>query len=251
MEIDRIDRKILSVLQKNNRIANVELAEEVGLSPPACLKRVKRLRAGKVIVGDVSIINPSLAGNKMTLIVSVEMERDRGDIYSVFRQSIEKAPEVTQCYQITGGYDFMLIVSVSDIQAYERFIERVLQPARDQFSNDLESKIRLLLENWLNWNHSFQGSCMFLDAWRSDTDEDNTVQQSLIKGNNKWIRYMEIQIEKAKHTGVFSVELDTKQAVYQIYGVYLSSQLFYAIDGEDESRERFWKSIDFLFQHWR
>ncbi|PKF81291.1 TetR family transcriptional regulator [Vibrio sp. vnigr-6D03] len=132
-----------------------------------------------------------------------------------------------------------------------KFIERVLQPARDQFSNDLESKIRLLLENWLNWNHSFQGSCMFLDAWRSDTDEDNTVQQSLIKGNNKWIRYMEIQIEKAKHTGVFSVELDTKQAVYQIYGVYLSSQLFYAIDGEDESRERFWKSIDFLFQHWR
>ncbi|WP_224055803.1 TetR/AcrR family transcriptional regulator [Vibrio penaeicida] len=132
-----------------------------------------------------------------------------------------------------------------------KFIERVLQPARDQFSNDLESKIRSLLENWLNWNHSFQGSCMFLDAWRSDADEDNTVQQSLIKGNNKWIRYMEIQIEKAKHTGVFSVEMDTKQAVYQIYGVYLSSQLFYAIDGEDESRERFWKSIDFLFQHWR
>ncbi|WP_104402426.1 TetR/AcrR family transcriptional regulator [Vibrio penaeicida] len=132
-----------------------------------------------------------------------------------------------------------------------KFIERVLQPARDQFSNDLESKIRLLLENWLNWNHSFQGSCMFLDAWRSDTDEDNTVQQSLIKGNNKWISYMEIQIEKAKHTGVFSMDLDTKQAVYQIYGVYLSSQLFYAIDGEDESRKRFWKSIDFLFQHWR
>ncbi|CAM2967622.1 Lrp/AsnC family transcriptional regulator [Vibrio tubiashii] len=131
MEIDRIDRKILSVLQKNNRIANVELAEEVGLSPPACLKRVKRLRAGKVIVGDVSIINPSLAGNKMTLIVSVEMERDRGDIYSVFRQSIEKAPEVTQCYQITGGYDFMLIVSVADIQAYERFIERVLHQDRN------------------------------------------------------------------------------------------------------------------------
>ena len=126
MEIDTIDRKILSVLQNNNRIANVELAEEVGLSPPACLTRVKRLRAGKGVVGDVSIINPSLAGNKMTLIVSVEMERDRGDIYSVFRRSIEQAPEVTQCYQITGSYDFLIIVSVPDIQAYERFIERVL-----------------------------------------------------------------------------------------------------------------------------
>lgn len=131
MEIDRLDRKILAVLQANNRIANVDLAEEVGLSPPACLKRVKRLREGKVIVGDVSIINPVLAGNKMTLIVSIEMERDRGDIYSIFRQSIEKAPEVTQCYQITGGYDFMLIVSVPDIQAYERFIERVLHQDRN------------------------------------------------------------------------------------------------------------------------
>ncbi|MDC5804853.1 Lrp/AsnC family transcriptional regulator [Vibrio europaeus] len=142
MEIDRIDRKILSALQKNNRIANVELAEEVGLSPPACLKRVKRLRAGKVIVGDVSIINPSLAGNKMTLIVSVEMERDRGDIYSVFRQSIENAPEVTQCYQITGGYDFLLIVSVSDIQAYERFIERVLHQDRNirKFQTSVSTK---------------------------------------------------------------------------------------------------------------
>ena len=52
MEIDRLDRKILSILQKNNRIPNVELAEEVGLSPPACLKRVKRLREDKVITGD-------------------------------------------------------------------------------------------------------------------------------------------------------------------------------------------------------
>ncbi|MGR5557501.1 Lrp/AsnC family transcriptional regulator [Vibrio fortis] len=126
MEIDRIDRSILSLLQKNNRIANIDLAEVVGLSPPACLKRVKRLREGKIIVGDVALINPALAGNKMTLIVSVEMERDRGDIYSVFRRSIEQAPEATQCYQITGSYDFLIIVSVPDIQAYERFIERVL-----------------------------------------------------------------------------------------------------------------------------
>ncbi|EGA70735.1 AsnC family transcriptional regulator [Vibrio sinaloensis DSM 21326] len=92
MEIDRIDRKILAILQANNRIANVDLAAEVGLSPPACLKRVKRLRDEKVIIGDVALINPALAGNKMTLLVSVEMERDRGDIYSVFRQSVEKAP---------------------------------------------------------------------------------------------------------------------------------------------------------------
>ncbi|WP_394251444.1 Lrp/AsnC family transcriptional regulator [Vibrio profundi] len=126
MQIDRIDRKILVALQRNNRLSNLELAELVGLSPPACLKRVKRLREDKVIIGDVSIINPELAGNTMTLIVSVEMERDRADIYQVFRKSILKAPEVTQCYQISGSYDFMLVVTVKDIQAYEHFVERVL-----------------------------------------------------------------------------------------------------------------------------
>ncbi|MFA0054872.1 Lrp/AsnC family transcriptional regulator [Vibrio echinoideorum] len=127
MEIDRIDRSILVELQENNRIPNLELAERVGLSPPACLKRVKRLRAEGVIVGDVSIINPELMGNTMTLVVSVEMERDRGDIYQIFRRSILKAAEVTQCYQISGSYDFMLIVTVKDIKAYEDFVERVLR----------------------------------------------------------------------------------------------------------------------------
>ncbi|MGF1754976.1 Lrp/AsnC family transcriptional regulator [Vibrio makurazakiensis] len=126
MEIDRIDRKILVALQQNNRIPNMELAELVGLSPPACLKRVKRLREEKIIIGDVAIINPELAGSTMTLIVSVEMERDRADIYQIFRKSILKAPEVTQCYQISGSYDFMLVVTVKDIQAYEHFVERVL-----------------------------------------------------------------------------------------------------------------------------
>ncbi len=68
MEIDRIDRNILVELQKNNRIPNLTLAEMVGLSPPACLKRVKRLREEGVIVSDVSIINPELTGSKMTLV---------------------------------------------------------------------------------------------------------------------------------------------------------------------------------------
>ncbi|STQ76010.1 Lrp/AsnC family transcriptional regulator [Grimontia hollisae] len=126
MDIDRIDKRILVALQQDNRIANVDLAERVGLSPPACLKRVKRLRDEKVIARDVAILDPALAGVKMTMIVSVEMERDRREIYQTFRASILKAPEVTQCYQTSGSYDFVLIVNVTDIKAYEAFVERVL-----------------------------------------------------------------------------------------------------------------------------
>ncbi|MDN3611721.1 Lrp/AsnC family transcriptional regulator [Vibrio ostreicida] len=142
MDIDRLDRRILTLLQENNRIANVDLAAEVGLSAPACFKRVKRLREANIIVGDVSIINSELVGNKITLIVSVEMERDRGDIYSVFRQSIMQAPEVTQCYQITGGYDFMLVISVADIRSYEKFIERVLHQDKNirKFQTSVSTK---------------------------------------------------------------------------------------------------------------
>ncbi|CAH0540731.1 Lrp/AsnC family transcriptional regulator [Vibrio marisflavi] len=126
MQLDRLDIAILKHLQKNNRIANNELADKVGLSAPACLKRVKRLREENIIVGDVSILNPELAGNTMTLIVSVEMERDRADLYQRFRQSMAEASQVTQCYQVSGNYDFLLIVCVKDIQGYEHFVERVL-----------------------------------------------------------------------------------------------------------------------------
>lgn len=126
MELDKIDRKILVILQRNNRITNAELAEEVGLSPPACHKRVKRLRDDNIIVGDVAIVNPELSGNKLTLLVSVEMERDRKDVYDAFKRVVSKAPEVRHCYQITGSYDFMMVVTVPDIQAFESFVDRVL-----------------------------------------------------------------------------------------------------------------------------
>ncbi|MDB2386387.1 Lrp/AsnC family transcriptional regulator [Shewanella sp.] len=127
MTLDRIDRNILMILQKHNRVANVDLAEEVGLSPPACLKRVKRLREGGAIIGDVSLINPELVGNIITFIVSIEMDSDRGDIYHSFRTSIMKYPEVAQCYQISGSYDFLLIVHVHSIPEYENFIEGSLR----------------------------------------------------------------------------------------------------------------------------
>ncbi|WP_191602421.1 Lrp/AsnC family transcriptional regulator [Marinomonas algicola] len=126
MELDNIDRKILTILQRNNRLANVELAEEVGLSPPACHKRVKRLRDENIIINDVSILNPELTGNKLTLLVSVEMERDRKDVYDAFKKVVSQVPEIKHCYQITGSYDFFMVVMVPDMQAFECFVDQVL-----------------------------------------------------------------------------------------------------------------------------
>ncbi|MDX1320632.1 MAG: winged helix-turn-helix transcriptional regulator, partial [Oceanospirillum sp.] len=74
--MDRIDKKILNLLQKDNRISNQKLAEKVGLSAPACLKRVKKLRESGVIMADVSIVSPQVVGHLINVIVEVEMDRD-------------------------------------------------------------------------------------------------------------------------------------------------------------------------------
>lgn len=125
-ELLETDRRILRILQKDNKITNAALAERVGLSPPACLKRVKRLHEVGVIEQNVAILNLKQAGIGITMIVEVEMESDRADKNDEFIRRVKATPEVSQCYQVTGEVDFVLIVNVSDMEAFQTFTERVL-----------------------------------------------------------------------------------------------------------------------------
>ncbi|MBU2967368.1 Lrp/AsnC family transcriptional regulator [Amphritea sp. 2_MG-2023] len=124
-DLDRTDRRILNLLQQDSRISNQALAEKVGLSPPACLRRVRRLRE-EVIMAEVALINPRLVGRYINVIVEVEMVRDQLDIYDAFKRKMDTIPEVTQCYQVTGEVDFMLILMVEDMESYERFTRQYL-----------------------------------------------------------------------------------------------------------------------------
>ncbi|RVU30583.1 Lrp/AsnC family transcriptional regulator [Neptunomonas marina] len=126
MPIDNVDKRILMLLQQNSRITNAALAEAVGLSPPACLKRVKRLRDTGVITREVALLDPKLAGQGITMIVEVEVERDRSDLFQQSIRRIRASREVTQCYQVTGEVDFILIVNVESMEAFQAFTERVL-----------------------------------------------------------------------------------------------------------------------------
>lgn len=139
IELDRIDRHILTLLQQDNRISNQKLAEIVGLSPPACLRRVKKLRDDGVIIADVSIVNPRVLGKKLNIIVEIEMSRDSLDISDSFMRKMHEAHEVTQCYQVTGEIDFVLVVMVEDMEAYEAFARRELA------SNTYLRKFRTLI----------------------------------------------------------------------------------------------------------
>jgi len=126
VQLDRIDRHILKCLQVDNRISNQALAEEVGLSPPACLRRVKLLREQGIIMADVAIVNPRALGKVLNIIVEVEMIRDSIDVHDMFMRKMQDATEVTQCYQVTGDIDFVLVIMVPDMEAYEAFARRDL-----------------------------------------------------------------------------------------------------------------------------
>jgi Lrp/AsnC family transcriptional regulator, leucine-responsive regulatory protein len=114
MELDDFDQRLLDAVQEDNRRTGEELAGLVGLSPAACLRRLQRLRASGVIAREVAILDPKLAGDRLTMVVLATMHRERPDVFDRFAREMREAPEVTQCYLMTGAVDFVLVVSVPD-----------------------------------------------------------------------------------------------------------------------------------------
>ena len=121
VQLDSFDIKLLSALQENNQRTSEELAALVNLSPAACLRRVKRLRDTRVISADVSVVAPEALGQRMTMIVVVALERDQHDLTDAFMASMRSTPQVTQCYYVTGQADFVLVISVRDMEDYDNF----------------------------------------------------------------------------------------------------------------------------------
>lgn len=137
--MDAIDQRLLIQLQRDASLTNQALADTVGLSPSACLKRVKRLWQSGVIERQVVLVNPAAAGLCMHMVVEVIMERDRKDLYQRFLKSAIAVDEVKQCYQVTGEVDFVLIVEVPDMDAYDRFCDELL------YADDNVKKFRTLI----------------------------------------------------------------------------------------------------------
>ena len=135
--------------------------------------------------------------------------------------------------------------------ANEVFIERVIAPARTAYEGSFEQKIRVLLSSWLDWNHSFQGSCMFLDAWRESCLEQQPTQKALKQAVSGWLEYLRIQIDKAVENKEFQSSLDPKQATFELYGLYLSAHLYYSIHGQKTSHDMFWQGVERLIKSWK
>mgnify|MGYP000011325585 CR=1 FL=1 len=135
--------------------------------------------------------------------------------------------------------------------ANSTFTQRVIAPAREQTDVSIEKKLTMLMDNWLTWNHSFQGSCMFLDAWKDTPDTPSSTQIALKKTISTWINYLQIQIAKGVESHEFRQDLEPSQAVFELYGLYLSAHLFYSIRGEEASYQHFWHGVQRLLTSWR
>ncbi len=125
-QLDDLDRRILRAMQENNRLSFAELAEKVASSAASCMRRVNRLRSAGVILADISLINPKAVGKTLTVIVNVELDRERLDLVEEFKRAMRAAPEVNQCYMVTGAADFVLMVTVEDVEAFDAFVKQRL-----------------------------------------------------------------------------------------------------------------------------
>ncbi len=123
-EIDLVDRKLLSALQKDTRTSIADLASLAGASTASVQRRLKRLRDKGVIVGEVAQLDPVQLGFGITAVVSVELERDSLDQIDAFKRKARAEPYVKHFYCVAGEADFIIVVVARDIADYERFTHR-------------------------------------------------------------------------------------------------------------------------------
>jgi DNA-binding Lrp family transcriptional regulator len=127
MKLDKIDIKILSELQKNGRISNVELADVVHLSASPCLMRVKKLQAEGFIVGYSAQINVVKLGQALTVFTEITLKNHRPIDFSRFLTAVEKIDSVIECHLVSGGYDYLVKFITAGISEYQTIMERLTE----------------------------------------------------------------------------------------------------------------------------
>lgn len=118
--LDRIDRKILALLQEFGRLANVELARAISLSPTPCLERVRRLERTGYITGYGAHLDPAKIGAGLLIYLQVTLDRTTPKVFDQFRSAVRLIPEVMECHMVAGGFDYLLKVRVADMPAYRK-----------------------------------------------------------------------------------------------------------------------------------
>ena len=130
-ELDRIDLKILTVLQDNGRITNQALSDRVGLSPSPCLQRVKRLEKLGIIKGYACQIDLTQIAPSITVFVSVSLSSHEKGAFGAFEAAVADIPELVECHKVSGQFDYLLRFVCSDISTYTAISDHLLATGPD------------------------------------------------------------------------------------------------------------------------
>ena len=125
-ELDRLDLRILNLLQSDGRISNLKLAETVALSPTAALARVQRLTRDGYLLGYEARLSPIKLGLGLTVFVEVLLDRTTANVFDAFKAAVQVYPEITECHMVAGGFDYLLKTRMRDMAAYRAFAGNAL-----------------------------------------------------------------------------------------------------------------------------
>lgn len=129
MPLDRIDREILSLLQEDGRMTNVDLADRVGLTAPPCLRRVRALEQAGVIRGYHADCDPAKLGYPITVFAMVSLRSQAEHDLEAFEVHIANIPEVRECHMLNGEIDFILKIVAADLESFQRLLTSQLTAA--------------------------------------------------------------------------------------------------------------------------
>ena len=127
--LDEADRRLLDLLQQDCALSNQELAQRAHLTPPTCLRRVRRLVDAGVIERRIAVLNAERIGAGLTAIVEITLSEQAAERLTAFEALVDEVPEVQQCWRVSPGPDFVLVLLVADMPAYHALAHRLFTAA--------------------------------------------------------------------------------------------------------------------------
>jgi Lrp/AsnC family leucine-responsive transcriptional regulator len=121
--LDKLDHRILKILQQDGRIAMKDLAEQVGLSVTPCIERVKRMERDQVITGYFARVNPQHVGAALLVFVEITLDHKSGNMFDQFRREVQRIPEVLECHLVSGDFDYLIKARIGEMADYRKLWE--------------------------------------------------------------------------------------------------------------------------------
>jgi len=124
--LDKLDRRILSVLQKDGRLSMKDLGEQVGLSITPCIERVKRMERDGIISGYYARVNPAALGASLLMFVQITLSNKSGEMFEQFRREVLRIPQVLECHLVSGDFDYIIKARIQEMSEYRKLLGDIL-----------------------------------------------------------------------------------------------------------------------------